>query len=95
MEWVVLMLLAGGAALLIALPRHHDRVAAAEELHAERAHLLAELRELDDDLEAGRISTDDRLNGRRALAPRLRAVTEALRESGEEPRGFSAREDTR
>lgn len=95
MEWVVLAVLAGGAALLIALPHHHSPIATAEELHAERAQLLAELRELDDDIEAGRISAGDRQDGRRALAPRLRAVTEALREAGEEPRGFAARGDTR
>ena len=49
--------------------------------------LVAELRELDDDTASGRISADERRDGRRALAPRLRAVTEALRDAGLDPRG--------
>ena len=52
------------------------------DLIEERARLLAELRELDDDAASGRISAAERLSGRRALAPRLRAVTEALRATG-------------
>jgi hypothetical protein len=52
----------------------------------ERRLLLAELSELDEDAAAGRIAADDRQAGRRALAPRLRAVSEALRAAGVGPR---------
>ncbi len=88
MEWVVLVVLALIAAALIALPRRgaHDAAADAElessALIDERRLLLAELRELDEDAAAGRISAEDRQAGRRALAPRLRAVTELLRGAG-------------
>jgi hypothetical protein len=54
-----------------------------EALRLERAGLLDLLRELDEDAAAGRISPDDRLDGRRALGPRLREVTEALQQLGE------------
>ena len=57
------------------------------QLVEEHRTLLAELRELDDDAASGRISPDERRDGRRALAPRLRAVTEALRDAGLDPRG--------
>jgi hypothetical protein len=60
--------------------------AAQQALEAERSRLLEELRELDDDAAAGRISRDDRQAGRRGIAPRLRAVTEALRARGVELR---------
>ncbi len=86
MEWLLLVTLVLVAALIVALPLWTaDGLAAdgAADLAAERARLLAELHELDDDAAAGRISTDDRLEGRRALAPRLRAVTEQLREQGQ------------
>jgi hypothetical protein len=88
MEWLVLVVLVLLAALLIALPRRtgSDAGADAEREQAalieERRLLLAELRELDEDAAAGRISGEDRLAGRRALAPRLRAVTEILQASG-------------
>src|SRR5689334_11901730 len=84
MAWLVLALCIAAAAGLIALPRTEERRdnGAAPALVAEREQLLAELRELDDDQAAGRISVEDRLAGRRAVAPRLRAVTEALRERG-------------
>lgn len=89
MEWVVLVILAAVGAALIVLPRRAGSAIAAAELeHAalieERRQIYAELHELDDDAAAGRISSDDRAHGRRALAPRLRAVTEALRARGED-----------
>ena len=55
-------------------------------LREERERLLAELRELDEDAASGRISDFERLAGRRALAPQLRAVTEALRSAGDDLR---------
>ena len=95
MEWLVLALLAALAAAPIAAPLRRggggatapDGATGLEALAAERRTLLAELRELDDDAAAGRISAADRLAGRRALAPRLRAAVEALRAAGAGPRG--------
>ncbi|MCK9487190.1 MAG: hypothetical protein M0R73_10920 [Dehalococcoidia bacterium] len=87
MEWLVLALVAAVAAAFIAWPRNADLLPpsrpATEELRAERQALLAELREIEEDTLAGRITTDDRLAARRALGPRLRQVTEALRDLGE------------
>lgn len=87
MEWLVLALVAAAAAAFIAWPRHADLLPpsrpAAEELRAERLAVLAELREIEEDALAGRITADDRLDARRALAPRLRQATEALRDLGE------------
>ena len=85
MEWVVVLLFSLAAAAMIALPRSRGTDAGPpgpEALREERTLLLAELRELDDDRATGRISAADRLDGRRALGPRLRAVTEALQELG-------------
>jgi len=88
MEWLVLVVLVLLAAVLIGLPRYAstDRAARFEQEQAalmeERRLLLAELRELDEDAAAGRISNEDRLAGRRAVAPRLRAVTEILHAAG-------------
>ena len=86
MEWAVLALFALAASAFIALPRHSDtRVDETTtdviELAAERDSLLLALRELDEDAATGRISAADRLDGRRALGPRLREVTEALRDA--------------
>jgi hypothetical protein len=91
MEWLLLLALALGAGAAIGAPALRRSVSLpasdpAAELQAERVRLLAELRELDDDLQAGRIAAADRALGRRALGPRLRAVTEALRGGAEEPR---------
>ncbi len=90
MEWLVLLLIAALAAAFIAWPRPGDAEAdpgdAASELHSRRDALIAELREIDDDFATGRITEADRAAGRRALAPRLREVTEALRALGEESR---------
>ena len=90
MEWAVLVGCALVAALLVGLPRGARVDLATLEADAEQAlveerdRLLDDLRELDDDAAAGRISAEDRQLGRRAIAPRLRAVTEALRERGVE-----------
>ena len=92
MEWLVLVLFAALAALLIGLPLRRTTAAAVAEspalgaLREERARLLSDLRELDDDAASGRISAAERLSGRRALAPRLRALTEALRAEGDDVR---------
>lgn len=88
MEWALLALFALVAAALIGLPRASlldagDGAPDARALWEEHRQLMAELRDLDDDASAGRISAADRRDGRRALAPRLRAVSEALREAGE------------
>ncbi len=88
MEWGVVLLFALAAAAMIALPRSRGADAGppdTEALREERTLLLAELRELDDDRATGRISPADRVDGRRALGPRLRAVTEALREQSDGP----------
>ncbi|MBM4410012.1 MAG: hypothetical protein FJ037_01560 [Chloroflexi bacterium] len=84
MEWAVLALFALAASIFITLPRRGDTpisdpAGEAAELIAERDRLLLALRELDEDASAGRISPADRLDGRRALGPRLREVTEAIR----------------
>ena len=86
MEWAVLALFALAASAFIALPRRSDIAAdhsteEAIELAGERDSLLLALRELDEDAAAGRISATDRIEGRRALGPRLREVTEALRDA--------------
>lgn len=85
MEWLLLVIVVLVAALLVAPPLWTADDPPADgraELAAERRRLLTELRELDEDAEAGRISSQDRREGRRALAPRLRTVTERLREEG-------------
>ena len=89
MEWALLMVFAGLAALAVGVPLRSraagiDLGADEERLREERLLVLAELRELDDDASAGRISAADRHAGRRALAPRLRAAHEALRALGDE-----------
>lgn len=92
MEWLVLALFAGAAALAIGLPWTRTLEAAAgrlEALRERRAFLVSELVELDHDLAEGRISAADRIEGRRALAPELRAVTDALRSHGDVSRGAS------
>lgn len=85
MEWVVLAAVAAIAALFVAWPRRSDADPPPADLAdrlAERQAILDELREVDEDALAGRISADDRVEARRALGQRLRAVTEALRELG-------------
>ena len=92
MEWLVLVVCAAIVAAIIGAPWRRAGVAPFEDVVAaglaeEHRVLLAELRELDDDTASGRISADERREGRRALAPRLRAVTGALRDAGLDPRG--------
>ena len=87
MEWLVLLGFVAVATALIVSPMRGRAAQATPDgsalLADERRMLLAELQELDEDVAAGRISADDRQAGRRNLAPRLRAVTEALRSRGE------------
>ena len=86
MEWVILLLVAAAAAVYVGWPRGEGTfldASAADRLRERRAALLAELQEFDRDLDMGRISTEDRRSGRRALAPALRAVTEQLRDLDE------------
>jgi hypothetical protein len=84
MEFAVLLLVALAAGAYIALPRASEEAAEPLEadLLARREEILSELRDLDEDATAGRISAADRAAGRRALAPELRAVAEALRARG-------------
>lgn len=90
MEWLLLLLLVLAATALVAfsdsavsVAEHADEL----DLRAERQLLLADLRDLDEDFAAGRISAADRQLGRRALGPRLRALSEALRATGDETQG--------
>jgi hypothetical protein len=85
MEFVVLALFAALAAVFIGLPRRANAspMIGSDELRERRERLLQELRDLDADASEGRISGDDRLEGRRAVAPELRAVTEELRARGD------------
>lgn len=85
MEWIIFAALTVCACALVAwLPLaappspESDARAALERDHAA---LLAELAELDDDAATGRITADDRQAGRRAIAPRLRAVAASLRDA--------------
>ena len=92
MEWLVLVLFAALAALLIGFPLRRSPAGPDAEptslqaLREERARLLSELRELDDDAASGRISAAERFSGRRALGPRLRELTETLRAEGDDVR---------
>lgn len=84
-EWAVLAALAAIAALYIALPRREDSradlasEALADDLRAQRDELVAALRDLDEDVEAGRMAADDRRRGRQEIGERLRDVMEHLR----------------
>jgi len=93
MEWLVLVLFAALAGAVVGAPlwsggrsgraaQAASETGAATDLVEEHRRLLAELREFDDDAASGRISAAERQSGRRALAPRLRAVTTALRAAG-------------
>jgi hypothetical protein len=85
MEFAVLALFAALAAAFIGVSRGSGASSpvASDELHERRERLLQELRDLDADAGEGRISADDRMEGRRALAPELRTVTEELQRRGE------------
>ncbi len=88
MEWAVLLAVVLLTAVYVALPRRHAGDAPEtpiDELRRLHRELRDELRELDADAAGGRISAQDRQAGRSAVGPRLRAVTEALRERGETP----------
>lgn len=73
------------AALYIALPRREDadadppRGAELDDLHAQRDELVAALRDLDDDVAAGRMAAEDRQRGRHEIGARLREIIERLR----------------
>lgn len=87
MEWLVLIAFVGVAALLIGFPWRGGTTPTRDEaelngLWQERERLLEELRDLDNDAATGRLSAADRQAGRRAVAPQLREVTEALRSRG-------------
>lgn len=86
MEWVVFATVTALVALFVAWPRRSDADPPSIEvsdLRDERQAILDELREIEEDALAGRISADDRIEARRALGQRLRAVTDALRDLGE------------
>ncbi len=88
MEWAVLLAVVLLTAAYVAVPRRRDGEAPdtpIDELRRLHRELRDELRELDTDAAEGRISAQDRRAGRSAIGPRLRAVTEALRERGETP----------
>lgn len=92
MEWAVLLGFALVAAALVLLPRGvlptpRDAEAVESALREERRRLLDELVEIDEDVAAGRIAAEDRTVARRAIAPRLREVTEALQARGIDIRG--------
>lgn len=84
MEWVLFAGIAAVAAIYIALPRREDATldlapgAEVDDLRAQRDELVAALRDLDDDLAAGRVSADDRARGRREVGERLREVMATL-----------------
>lgn len=94
MEWLIFALVVAAVALFVAWPRHADIIpphSAALDLRGQRETILAELREVEDDALAGRITEEDRREARRLLGVRLRQVTEALRELGEESARGAAR----
>ena len=87
MEWLVLLAFVAVAAVLIGFPWRGGTTPARDEaeldgLWQERTRLIDELRDLDNDAATGRLSAADRRAGRRAVAPQLREVTEALRSRG-------------
>ncbi|MPZ98068.1 MAG: hypothetical protein GEU80_01825 [Dehalococcoidia bacterium] len=83
-EFAVLLLFVAAVAAFVLWPTPPAEAGpTVDDLRVEHDQLLDELRELDEDAAAGRISPDDRRDGRRALGGRLRTVTEALRERGE------------
>ncbi len=85
----MLAALAAIAALYIALPRSDDAEvdspigADLDDLRAQRDQLVTALRDLDDDVAAGRMAVEDRQRGRQEIGVRLRVVMEQLRAHGE------------
>ncbi len=90
MEWLVFLAVVVAATLFVAWPRATDPLPGPvdmQELRGEREAILAELREVEDDALAGRITQDDRRESRRLLGIRLVRVTEALRDLGDARHG--------
>lgn len=86
MEWLVLLSVTILTAMYICWPQSSPPLEPASEgkrLHIERRDLLTDLSEIDADYAMGRISDDERITGRQALAPKLRAVTERLHDLDE------------
>lgn len=84
MEWFALAAVAVIAALYIALPRADDAQpdgvgAELDDLRAQRDELVSALRDLDEDVAAGRMAPEDRQRGRQEIGVRLREVMERLR----------------
>ena len=83
--------LAAITTLYIALPRREDArpdttaSADIDDLRAEREALVLALRDLDDDVAAGRMAAADRQRGRQEIGVRLRAVIDLLHAHGERP----------
>jgi hypothetical protein len=84
-EWLALAALAAVAALYIGLPRREDADsdtapgAELDDLRAQRDELVAALRDLDEDVAAGRMAPEDRQRGRQEIGVRLREIIERLR----------------
>ncbi len=87
-EWAVLAATAAVAAIYIALPRREDAEedgapgADLDDLRAQRDELVAALRDLDEDVAAGRMAAADRQRGRQEIGARLREVIEQIRADG-------------
>lgn len=86
-EWLALAGIAALTALYIAMPRSDDGAAdavdaEADDLRAQRDELVAALRDLDEDVAAGRMAPEDRQRGRQEIGVRLREVIERLRDGG-------------
>ncbi|MEI6137003.1 MAG: hypothetical protein WCQ48_06260 [Chloroflexota bacterium] len=85
----MLAAIAAIAALYIVLPRSDDAEADSpigadlDDLRAQRDQLVTALRDLDDDVAAGRMAVEDRQRGRQEIGVRLRVVMEQLRAHGE------------
>jgi hypothetical protein len=83
-EWLALAVLAALAAAYIALPRSDDAEAddpraELDDLRAQRDELMSALRDLDEDVAAGRMAAEDRQRGRQEIGVRLREIMERLR----------------
>ncbi len=84
-EWLMLAGLAALVALYIGLPRPEDADddsapgADLDDLRAQRDELVAALRDLDEDVAAGRMAAEDRQRGRQDIGARLREIMERIR----------------